>query len=116
MNYELAKELKEAGYPLETWSRLDCGEYEPVLCINGGEYRTPTLSELIEACGESFLLLRKQHNPDLPSERATWWKAESKAQEQSTEPYAGADEKQYISRKGSTPEEAVARLWLSLNK
>jgi hypothetical protein len=42
MNYELAKQLKDAGYP----------QGDTVLI--GGEYtHNPTLEELIEACGDN---------------------------------------------------------------
>lgn len=100
MNFELKKQLSVAGFPLKTCTNIlslfhICGKVE---CDN-----YPTLSELIEACGEKFQNL---------------WKV--------------ANEKKYISisldiknglivpakykGEGSTPEEAVARLWLALNK
>jgi hypothetical protein len=56
----------------------------------------PTLSELIEACEERFWKLTKRLN-------ATGWVAIAKA------PNGG-------NANGSSPEEAVARLWLALNK
>lgn len=89
MNYELAKELKEAGFP------QDGTNYTP---DHGGSEETaayyPSLSELIEACGES--LFRIDFLPDQNRIIA----------------YAyGAREGD-----GSTPEVAVAKLWLALNK
>jgi hypothetical protein len=52
----------------------------------------PDLSELMEACGEGFYKLFRKNSRF----------------------YAWADEN-VIMREGSTPEEAVARLWLALN-
>lgn len=89
--YELAKKLKDAGFPQEMkdGSMLDDGlnneGYGPETAYD------PTLSELIEACGESFVML---------GHRGSGWFSES------------------ISNigNGTTPEEAVANLWLELNK
>jgi hypothetical protein len=62
-------------------------------------FYVPTLSELIEACGEMFGSLVKSTHFG-----ATMWLAHSRnARPAKTEG-------------GSTPEEAVARLWLALNK
>lgn len=104
MNYELAKKLKDAGFPQEKKQ----GKYrfenefetdELVLEIEQPIY-VPTLSELIEACGWISL------DPDylgrwIAIERAL------KDSPNSDEPARGAS--------GSTPEEAVALLWLELN-
>jgi len=55
MNYELAKGLKEAGFPHE-WSAL---------VKDPENFVFPTLSELIEACGEKFKgLSRMSDNPE----------------------------------------------------
>lgn len=118
MTYELAKELKEAGWPqdiergdtyfaddkLPTLNELDqmeletvSGEKNPIYC--------PTLSELVEACGEDFACLGKQNSP--PGTRTGKWIALT-----STDPMYN----RYPEREGDTPEEAVARLWLALNK
>lgn len=91
MNYELALKLKEAGWPQHPFNAwCGCGAET----INDPHF--PTLSELIEACGEQFLSLEK--NPD-------GWLASS--EEDGNMP-VGID--------GATPEEAVANLWLALNK
>ncbi len=99
MNYELAKKLRDKGFPYK--KSLFGG-------FNGDSYITdkpsvinvPTLSELIEACGETFSSLTR-------SPRNTWYVA-------------------YVEKGGlvelardieeSTPEEAVAALYLELNK
>jgi len=94
MNYELAKELKEAGFPQSNNPCTACFNAGPGnRCSNCG---FPTLSELIEACGEDFWNLGIfRHDGRFP------WVASS------VDPLTGS---------GSTPEEAVARLWLALNK
>jgi hypothetical protein len=55
MNYELAKQLKDAGFPIKQAtdadikaSRADIWR-EPIM--GGAWYLVPTLEELIEACG-----------------------------------------------------------------
>ena len=80
---ELAKELMEAGFS---------GKEEKIYM--------PTLSELIEACGEEFYQLRKvdKTNNDFG------WIVHTRND------VAG------FSGYGDTPEEAVTRCWLELNK
>jgi len=99
MNYKLAKKLKDAGFPqyvegvknLKSPNRYYMveGTLEVVDCFN------PTLSELIEACGDEIVLVKfKEDN--------TWC--------------AGTHIDYYADVEGKTPEEVVANLWLSLNK
>lgn len=96
MNYELAKQLKDAGFPQKT----KCSE-----CGMDWYDTKPTLSELIEACGVGnkyqFRLLAYW------SENDTVWQADLK-------PFNNGEKDEY--GLGSTPEEAVAKLWLELNK
>lgn len=84
MNYELAKELKEAGFP--RYKDIDVEMYE-------SEKQTyfSTLEELIEACGTEIELYVGE-NTSVANKR-------------------GGPEVRC-----STPTEAVARLWLALNK
>lgn len=100
MNYELAKQVKDAGFPhkhINHGGNDGYDEYcEDQEFLGGEDICIPKLSELIEACGDDFWKLIKEH------EYQNW---------------AG------ISREntqkvtlGSTPEEAVARLWLALQK
>lgn len=91
MNYELAKKLKEAGFPKETFIVHYPNAKYPNRC---GQSGTPTLSELIEACGGELQVLKR------PYAGKGWFAHNSKAT-------------QGI---GLTPEEAVANLWLELNK
>ena len=107
MEYELAKELKDAGYKqVGSWWMDKNGKYcEPSMQIC--ECVDPTLSELIEACGDGF---RSLANP-VDNE----WFAESQ-----NPPFKKCETCdstiQYPELyHGETPEEAVARLWLALN-
>jgi len=110
MNYKLAKQLKDVGFPQYPeddglpgkavfWKGIYVIEENIKLYI-------PTLSELIEACGDSFNFLRhvREDGETIPSlvgdnETLIW--------------EASCWEKSVMA---NTPEEAVALLWLELNK
>ena len=101
-SYELAKKLRDAGFKQEGRGELisERGAYydfypeKNVYC--------PTFSELIEACGDKFEYLNRVHGGG--------WVAGTK-----DTPLEGTlDTSNYES--GKTPEEAVANLWLELNK
>ena len=119
MNYELAKELKNAGFPQEVkygdWiyypdkSCMFIGNSDDMGDTTGGysftlgresttakpnRVKVPTLEELIEACG-------------LDLHRIEYDSGKWRAYEQS-----GLNN---LYSEGSTPNEAVARLWLALN-
>lgn len=103
MNYELAKRLKDAGFPEIVIQDNPAGTAP--LSIETGPYRPsismlPSLSTLIEACGENFVSLNR-------NEEFSTWEAYGKYQHWNNDiEYEG----------GQTPEEAVANLWLALNK
>jgi hypothetical protein len=92
MTYELAKQLKNAGFPQhdKDWHQKSCY----------GDACSVDLSELIEACGEAFdcLILDR----DTKKWRVSWWYE-----------HLNTDEPDKILE--STPEEAVAKLYLSLH-
>ncbi len=88
ISYELAKKLKDAGFSQEKLEHHNC---QNCACRVKDAY-VPTLTELIESCGDNFRTLEKG--------RTDGWYASGN----------GAGEA------GSTPEEAVANLWLELNK
>lgn len=117
MTYGLAKKLKDAGFPQEpiikTIETLPCGELvcpqhhmrvhkrERLLtCFDLPDgtaplIRVPTLSELIEACGDEFLNL---------SMTDFGWIAHCVSPD-------------FLWGRGfETPEEAVANLWLAINE
>ena len=87
MTYKTAEKLKEAKFPF-LWN------YEPQ-ALAFREY--PSLSELIEACGDVFYEL--QQKPIKEGWEAT----------------AFLSLETHAEGKGDTPEEAVANLWLRLN-
>jgi hypothetical protein len=87
MTYELAKQLKAAGFPYaETWTEWKGEEF-----VRDG-YSVPFLHELIEACGDGYFNL--EHN------QSGWWAG------------MGLMDKGHS---GKTPEEAVANLYLALH-
>lgn len=123
MNYELAKKLKDAGFPQEyTRGSWACPhgiheemDYVPCLsafCWGDALSYAPTLEELIEACGDKFSELVRTYSYSVGAEPAMW--------------QAYMTEGAYHDMGGdcvleccgfeldSTPSEAVAKLWLTL--
>ena len=106
MQYELAKKLKDAGFPQADPNRaLNVGTFQYVGDNSDKETLCyiPTLSELIEACGE-------QKSLGLERNYGGMWTAYK-----DTQLWNDVDGYKYQAR-GTTPEEAVAKLWLALNK
>ena len=98
MTFELAKQLKDAGWKYSSWQ-----EYEP------------TLSELIKACGDEFKGLLPpgiMHNEWEAIRKLGWIKPAA----EDSNPQYKAIYKDWDTWGGKTPEEAVAKLWLALNK
>ena len=94
MNYELAKELKDAGFP-----QSEPNGFPGILNPDGDTtVYYPTLEELIEACGDSSISLAKWGKKWQAGYHDKW--GECNGPEGS----------------GETPEEAVANLWLAINK
>lgn len=116
LSYETAKELKEAGFPTFSspskakmnglWdyyeelrekgkeSKINMRRYERVVL--------PTLSELIEECGDKFEMLYR--NVDDNGKTIKWCCAHIDL---------ARDEGVFC---GKTPSEAVSRLWMKINK
>lgn len=112
LSYKLAKKLKDAGFPqkdnMHKMHQLFCAEEkttiegardmpmsvspfgEEVVCV-------PTLSELIDACGDIFCGVHKLATGG--------WIA-----------FIMEDSTRQVDGEGSTPEEAVANLFLELHK
>ena len=115
ISYELALKLKETGFPQEPekygvgsfyWKRKNCWGFTDVAEYNNEEieyqkrcYKIPTLSELIEACGDGFRELYKSEK--------IWFALYFPVND---------DGNKLRFEIGQTPEEAVAKLWLKLNK
>ena len=107
MNYKLAEQLKEAGFPQDTRHFFGFIEAHKDWELDNGDMSDsvacPTLSELIEACnkvGNRFFCLDFL--------KGTWG-----ARKYFKHPHCN---NHYISMSGKSPEEAVAKLWLKLNK
>lgn len=124
MDYELAKQLKETGFPQElklgTGIVYDNGKVTDFVCQGNGDecdcttpnyagygigewVRFPTLSELIEACGDNFIEL--DNLAGIPDENKVWKAIGERYLLEEVERHFG---------EGKTPEEAVAKLWISL--
>lgn len=113
MTYELAKRLKDAGFPQHENFRELCDD--PYVCCvhqwrldhKTGETKDepyqPTLEELIVACGKSY---QKQYEFFLTWSVDKWFACFLDANFKSPDLPNG---------EGPTPTEAVANLWLALN-
>lgn len=103
MQYELAKKLKDAGFPHK------CTDEAPHSCCDHCHYAhegcndltgylcDPPLEELIEMCSNDFFSIQKDSGV---KEGIGWTACNSRFNE-------------YY---GFTPSEAVANLWLAINK
>lgn len=123
MNFELIKELRKAGFPLkksgESKKKDVSGQTDLVRTYE--EYDFPTLSELIEACAE---ILLKRNTDEVEHSLQVYYNLDSDDKSKIREWGAGYEQTEdgretLINRSnyfGKTPEEAVARLWLALNK
>ena len=103
MNYKLAKQLKDAGFPQDRDNPredayLTTSPYEKPKGVKRVHVvYNPTLSELIDACDINFHLAKIES-----MNLETGWKYRAVTFENFYE--------------GKTPEEAVAKLWLKLNE
>ena len=110
MTYQLAKKLKDAGFPQGNTVITNNEKCDNPDCLRGHEAMychsayAPALSELIEACRDGFRELVR----DTSTSEIIW----------ECNVYADVDEKIEPNSwtEGNTPEEAVANLWLELNK
>ena len=106
MNYQRAKELKEARFPQDN-PRFIRGHYTSNADRTYGAERVyfPTLEELIEACGEEFMLTNECGK----------WEAWSNVGGRLRGVRMGEGGAVH-EIEGDTHTEAVAKLWLALNK
>ncbi len=104
MTYELAKELKDARFWEQDflihrdWGRSDFVwlPSNEITKHDREKLWIPTLEELMEACGGNEGFVLDEQYTDVEG----WWNAKNN----------------HESAQGSTPAEAVANLWLALNK
>jgi len=109
MKYETVAQLKKAGFPQPTEGLYE-GTYNNEhkdLDSLGVYFYTPSLSELIEACGDELeAIVRTTQEQTSP-----WWRAYP-----TDEAYKGECVVDCCGYEvGDTPEEAVAKLWLALH-
>lgn len=113
MNYELAKELKDAGFPEREIPRHSMNGIDQPK-IEKWMFNIPTLSELIEACNpqtaDDFVLSTKYGKWEATLMYAGYFQGWN-TKKRDYDGFVGIDE----SVIGSSPEEAVAKLWIVLN-
>jgi len=93
ISYKLAKQLKNAGFPMKDDGTLEGKKYIPL---------DISLEELIKACGDGFNVLMRI--PQVKGLQKPEWEVIGEVK------YTG--ELTFI---GRTPEIAVAKLWLKIN-
>ena len=113
MNYKLAKKLKDAGFPQQEFDFAKNKVEEAPNDIAPYKWAyPPTLSELLEACGDKFESLSYVYPKSEDTTNTEWLEKGGRwcavAMEQGFTTIADTN--------GFTPEEAVANLWLELNK
>ena len=95
MNYNFAKQLKDAGFPQDQFFRWKSW----INTETGDECKWPTLEEAIEECGDGFISLTKVLSGFVAKGEIT------------DDSLIGIDDTAF-----GTPVEAVLKLWLELNK
>lgn len=118
MDYKLAKQLKDAGFPQEgNGSFQSTGKLVPLSSgipnakfIPTEEAYVPTLSELIQECGDSFLSLT--FIPEIKRTTDGGYIAKSRDEGGGAGDMMEFDHMVY----GKTAEESVALLYLAINK
>ena len=104
LSYELAKELKDAGFPQSPYKYAGAWVTEDGHIYCGGNEPhawSPDLSGLIEACGKDFFSLSREN---VRGTISPVWVAK------------GIELEALMTQFGATPEEAMTRLWLALNQ
>jgi hypothetical protein len=112
MDHELAKQLKDAGFPQMATGDGYFAEGESGFSL-GEPYQSrnvyyPTLEELIEACGQGFRALLYEDPTGL-------WTALAMTDYKPLRVELEELHKTQARGSGSSPTEAVARLWLALH-
>lgn len=105
-NNELSKKLKEVGFPQYTFGISPINHAERYDRIGGEMVFIPTLSELIDACGDKFISLSNNRQSNPPGEG---WTAIAN-------PIPSIIEKWVEIARGTSPEDAIANLWIKLNE
>lgn len=130
MTYELVKSLKDAGFPqikYDQWGRNNCfshylGDNTEIHGTDWNEWGgltesdilIPTLSELIEACGDGIFNLLRQS--EWHARTTDKWQAALARPDLVRGLTVSELSRVQTMAYGKTSEEAVAKLWLALNK
>ena len=101
MDYDLAESLMDAGFQQIGKGSL-IGPLDKLVWRSGDRVYAPTLEELIEACGDQFDSLERNSDKTFTAIYSNGPTGEMLHED--------------LQFKGQTPEEAVANLWLELNK
>jgi hypothetical protein len=105
ISFELAKKLKEAGFPgSDSWNK-----FRDKMVGVEDDNSVPSLSELIEACGPENKFGKFNLNYGFENK---WWASYGYVNEDTDE--ADGWVAQRIEA-GSTPDEAVSNLWLVIH-
>lgn len=121
MTYELAKQLKDAGFPFNFGNTEILDSMPPFYSFD----KYPTLEELIEACGDDLSSVGRYLEDDCAWRADMSEDAFARWEKQLEERHIDTKEVAFYGcgiqeccgyETGSTPAEAVARLWLALNK
>ena len=109
ISYDTAKQLNNAAFEMKAASYNDIVSSRPDIWREPRQgaswYLLPTLSQLIDACGQGYIALERMPKG---------WHASKTPPELDNDPdYFGGNEIE--SGYQPTPEEAVAKLWLALN-
>lgn len=120
MNYDLAKKLKDAGFPQKSSvlvfqnresADLYISEHGNVSKLVTDKWENmpylPTLSELIEECGHTYNAVCLLAEFELLWSKDKWFAAFTDSDHKIIDNMCG---------EGLVPEEAVLNLWLELNK
>lgn len=119
MNYKLALELKNAGFPQNhkwvTEKTTHCTKCASNKTLSNYEACRPTLLEIIEACGDK-IVIHSRKSYDINEEYYRPSDVNWVVYKQGLPFDDGSGIGKTIHTESSTLEEAVARLYLALNK
>lgn len=113
MNYELAKQLKDAGYP---GIKICEDKGKPGHFDEECDESIPELSELITACGDKFKGLFSPYSTFCGDIKILQWAAIEVIGETKRADDTPGFFMNWTLVMGSTPEEAVANLWLGSHR
>lgn len=107
LSYETARKLKEAGFPFDFGNNTIFDSMPPGYSFD----RHPRLDDLIEECGQGFD--RLEFDKDYIDKNKDKWECEGMVILENKNGYIHESSLSFF---GPIPEEAVANLWLALNK